>query len=479
MDVLVVTLFYIHIGFRFQTYEKTKSLENLKPDVIGHPEKFMPISTLMVPVSNCLMVLAILSILIWVKAFKYLCMIDNFRLLVRILEKCGKELVIFSVLLLVLFFGFAVCFFIAFGTFDQDFSTISGSFLVLFFLLIDGYRVDPWWFYPGKDQMIPIVFFCYITFIYFVLLNVFLAIVLDVYAFTNHLFEAQRERLENKENPMMMFVRTYIHWLKGVSLIRNEHEENMRKEDLIIDLELLPGLVRRKWIEKKRKMQRVADESFAGLTLFKEDEGVLFQDVRDKGTEWMLPNTRMDFHKMTNATPSRPISVYDIPEKMMKQQISRAQLQRLMDEDPALPLLLNANKAVKVIQRYRKKAEGEEDEDEDFGMDDDKMKAITQAQADVFARIDDMERIPPEVEVPKVPEVHAMAEDMSHALTEVQNNFRVQLTGIIEATASLFEHLVELTQGLDAVRTNHDEVIQLVKENIDQGDLDASSINSQ
>ena len=32
-----------------------------------------------------------------------------------------------------------------------------------------------------------------------------------------------------------------------------------------------------------------------------------------------------------------------------------------------------------------------------------------------------------------------------------RNQFRVQLTGVIECTAVLFEHLVELTQGLDEV----------------------------
>jgi len=439
---------------------------NLALDVIGHPEKFMPFSSVMVSITQSLQVVAIMCILVWLKSFKYLCMAKPFRLLVRILEKCAKELILFSVVLLFVFFGFAVCFFVAYGGTDSDYSTISGSFLVLFFLLMDGYRVDPWWFAPGKVMIMPIVFFCYIAVVYFVLLNVFLAIVLDVYAFTNHLFLIQSRKHDGKENPMYMFTKTFLAWLKGISLIKNEHEENMKSEDLAIHLDLLPGLVRRKWIEKKRKMQRVADQSFAGLTLFPEDEGLLFQEGTQLGADWSLPNSRIDMARMINAKPSKPIPIYEIPDGMLTQTISRSQLQRLMDEDNSLPLLLGETTAVKVIRRFRKKLQ---DEDEEEVMSDPGESAglnpVTKTQAEVFQRIDELERVPAEVEVPKIPQVVQMTGELSDALSEVQNQFRVQLTGIIEATATLFEHLVELTQGIDACRNNHEEVIQLVREN--------------
>ena len=48
-----------------------------------------------------------------------------------------------------------------------------------------------------------------------------------------------------------------------------------------------------------------------------------------------------------------------------------------------------------------------------------------------------------------------IAEQMSSAILDLRNQFRVQLTGVIECTALLFEHLVELTQGLDEVQKSH------------------------
>jgi hypothetical protein len=478
MDFLILSLWYVHTGFRFMTYSYKAFYPNLAPEAIGHPEKFMPFSVCLVPLIRSMNVISVLSILVWMKSFKYLCMLNQFRLLVRILEKCAKELVVFAIVLLFVFAGFAVCFFVAYGATDANFSTISGSFLVLFFLLMDGYRVDPWWFAPGKLQIMPIIFFIYIIIVYFILLNVFLAIVLDVFSFTNHLFVVQLERIKERPNPMMVFIRTYIAWLKGISLIRNEHEESMRSEDLCVDLDLLPGLVRRKWIEKKRKMQRVADQSFAGLCLFPEDEGLLFETQKGPGTDWMLPNSRMDMAKMINAQPSKPVSIYDIPMGMMKQTISRSQLQRLMDQDNSLPLLLGTSQAVQVIRKFRRKALGEEfdeNEEQEESNDPSAHNPVNKTQAQVFQRIDELERVPPDVELTKIPQIVGMTEDMSHALSEVQNQFRVQLTGIIEATANLFEHLVELTQGVDAVRNNHEEVLGIVREVLAQEDYGEGS----
>ena len=69
-----------------------------------------------------------------------------------------------------------------------------------------------------------------------------------------------------------VFLHTYYNWMKGQSLVKDEAEEHMNPkartakvcselvvvvfgawQDLSITLELLPGLVRRKWVEKKRR----------------------------------------------------------------------------------------------------------------------------------------------------------------------------------------------------------------------------------
>merc|ERR1712032_1066464 len=92
---------------------------------------------------------------------------------------------------------------------------------------------------------------------------------------------------------------------------------------------------------------------------------------------------------------------------------------------------------------------------------------IQAIQSTIVGRLDYLEKMDPQDEAPEVPQIKELTEQMSGAVTDVRNQFRVQLTAIIEATATLFEHLVELTQGIDAVRQNHDLVLELARRNRD------------
>lgn len=451
-DMMIMVCFFLHMFFRIDCFLSVQSEPALAPDVIGHPEKFMPFAQLIEPLTIGNNILALLAISCWIKLFKYLCMSSYFRLLVRILEKCAMRLVVFAALLLVVFFGFAVAFSIGLGTQDEDLITIQGSFLVLFFLLIDGFAVEESWFEPGKDQSMPMIFLLYIFLIYFVLLNIFIAVVLDTYSLASRIHAPDPEA----KNPMMVFLETYYNWMKGQSLVKDDSEENMKLEDLSVSLELLPGLVRRKWVEKKRRMQRVADQNFAGMELFPEDDRD--RVVSTMGSDWMLPSTQTDvFEQMTSAKPLKPVELYNIPDAILKKEVTRAQLQRLMDEDVTVPLLLGSKRAVDVIRKFK-----QPDTQDNSG---ETVTAVKAMQGEVFSRIDKLEQVALDEDVPRVPEIDQITEQMSGAITDVRNQFRVQLTGVIESTAVLFEHLVELTQGLDEVRINNDGVLQMVRNN--------------
>merc|ERR1719350_820473 len=123
-----------------------------------------------------------------------------------------------------------------------------------------------------------------------------------------------------------------------------------------------------------------------------------------------------------------------------------------MDEDDTLPILLQEERAEIVIRRFKSGVES----------DDDMQQRAEQLQGQVFGELDNMERIKLDDEIPQVPEIQTLTGEMSDAITNVRNQFRIQLTGIIEATATLFEHLVELTQGIDAVRQNNEKVLGLI-----------------
>ena len=93
--------------------------------------------------------LAFLGFIVYIKTVKYLSIFRFFRVMVRVVERCAMEISWFAVLLVLIFFGFALAFFVRFGDQDANFSTVMSSFLVLFFYLISGTTADADWFAPG------------------------------------------------------------------------------------------------------------------------------------------------------------------------------------------------------------------------------------------------------------------------------------------------------------------------------------------
>eukprot|EP00401_Gymnodinium_catenatum_P024880 CAMPEP_0117467730 /NCGR_PEP_ID=MMETSP0784-20121206/5806_1 /TAXON_ID=39447 /ORGANISM="" /LENGTH=885 /DNA_ID=CAMNT_0005261707 /DNA_START=23 /DNA_END=2680 /DNA_ORIENTATION=+ len=452
-DLLLITLYFVHITLRFVTYIYVSAASNLASNVIGHPEYFMPFAGPMRDLQTSANVLAVTAVISWVKPFKYLCMMVWFRMLTRIMERCIAKLFTFAVLLLFVMFGFAVAFFCGFGATNQMFAGLQNTFLVLFFMLIDGYSIDEKWFHAGKLKIMPLVLIMYIVVMYFVLLNIFVAVLLDVYTISAEALQAKPG-----PNPMGVFIHTYYNWMKGISLVVEENEHHLRASDLSIRLGLLPGIVRRKWIEKKRKMQRIASECFAGLELF-EGEDWLKENGQPALMDWSLPSSRLALEQMRSETNAGPVSVYDIPRQALEEEeVTHAQLQRLMDEDDTLKVLLNESRATNVIRKFRRANDPGE---------------VRSLQANVFGRMDALETINTEEDVPDVPEINNCTKAMSGAVTDVRNKFRIQLTGIIEATATLFEHLVELTRGIDEIRGNHEDMMNILADHIDL-DGDAS-----
>jgi len=206
----------------------------------------------------------------------------------------------------------------------------------------------------------------------------------------------------------------------------------------------------------------VASSCFEGLELFPGDD-YLREDNTKALNDWSLPSSQLELDKMRRPEQLKPISIYDIPDSALSEEISRSQLQRLMNEDETLPLLLNTTEAVNVIRRFKQVAPGQADAGLFNPMNPEQVKSL---QGQVFGKVEGLETFNTEDDAPEVPQIKALADEMSGSVTEVRNQFRVQLTSIIEATASLFEHLVDLTQGVDAVRGNHEEILKIVGENI-------------
>lgn len=452
VDVIIMVLFFANLILRMQTYAQVSMQDVFSPDVVGHPEKFMPFSLVLPSLILSNRILCFLVLICWIKVFKYLCLVGYFRLLVRVLERCAHELVIFSLLLLVIFFGFAVAFFVALGDDDETFSTLSNSFLVLFFMLLGGFQVDVNWFKPGASQLKPIIFLCYIILVYFILFNVFMAIVLDAYTMVWMLHDSSESKDGDeapKRNPMFAFGFTLYHRLFGQgSLVKDVDDEAIDEEDRDILLSDLPGIVSKKWLEKKRKMDAIIRENLGELldeNGEQEKEGML-QKLGRRASNLMIPTSSLELSQHRNPTAASKDELYNIPDNMAFTKVTRLQLQRLMDEDETLCLLLGTRLAVNVIKKF-KGSEGGQAE-------------VTRLQEQVFHKLDKMEKEGLDMDSEEVPDVRELSDQMSDAFNEVQNQWRQELTSVLEAASVLSEGLIEFAQGVDSVYQNHQEMCE-------------------
>ena len=115
----------------------------------------------------------------WLKVFKYLSFNKTMNQLSGTISKCSKELGGFTVMFAIIFFSFAELGYLLFGTQVDDYRGTITACHTLFRTILGDFNfialetADPFF---G-----PVFFLSYIFFVFFVLLNMFLAIINDTY----------------------------------------------------------------------------------------------------------------------------------------------------------------------------------------------------------------------------------------------------------------------------------------------------------
>ena len=115
----------------------------------------------------------------WLKVFKYLSFNKTMNQLSGTLNKCSKELGGFTVMFAIIFFAFAELGYLLFGVQVEDYKNTTEAGFTLFRTILGDFN------FVAIEQADyiwgPIFFLSYIFFVFFVLLNMFLAIINDTY----------------------------------------------------------------------------------------------------------------------------------------------------------------------------------------------------------------------------------------------------------------------------------------------------------
>merc|ERR1719353_1561114 len=423
---------------------------------------------------------------------KYAVFFGSLRLLQETVMNCISRLMVFAVLIVIMFLGFGLSFFIGVGQDSSEFTTFGQSFAGLFFRFIEGISIDASWFEPmgGPGRLVgPFISVSFLLGTDFVLANMFMAIVVESYVGLNVAAKARATEADlTKRNPMFLFLYTYYHKLRKLSLL---NDDEALPEERSIPLHELPGIVVRKWHEKKKRMQLLVDKELGDLT--EEDmqrmianmeggpESNAARQNKKKSKLERLKKLRVaiqrgmslpesaDFEVQEPEHQNSRVRLYGNVRADEDEEISLQQLQSLMDGEPMLQILLGTKNAIDVIKYFKTFQRDEPEEDQmEMGPPSDKpeektsLEKVAELQENVFRKVETLEKAKLNMERLSVPLVDDMSEQIQYSLSNAQNEWRQQLTGIMEVLTQITDAFTDVKKSIDNVQENHVELTALL-----------------
>ncbi|XP_060782070.1 polycystin-2-like protein 1 [Neoarius graeffei] len=177
LDVVVLLLAVVAIVFNvFRTMKVNKLLGSLLKD----PSIYADFEFLAFWQTQYNNMNAVNLFFAWIKIFKYISFNKTMTQLSSTLARCATDIMGFAVMFFIVFFAYAQLGYLLFGTQVESFSTFQKCIFTQFRIILGDFD------YNGIEKanriLGPIYFFTYVFFVFFVLLNMFLAIINDTYS---------------------------------------------------------------------------------------------------------------------------------------------------------------------------------------------------------------------------------------------------------------------------------------------------------
>ncbi|CAF5120063.1 unnamed protein product, partial [Rotaria magnacalcarata] len=137
------------------------------------------------------------------------------------LSRCAKDVLGFSVMFMIVFLAYAQLGYLLFGTMVEDYKSFAISIFTLFRIILGDFNFDA--ILEAHRILGPIFFLTYVFFVFFVLLNMFLAIINDTYSEVKSDLSTQKSEFELGD----FFKRSYEKMLERLNV----------KRDRIIDIQ--------------------------------------------------------------------------------------------------------------------------------------------------------------------------------------------------------------------------------------------------
>lgn len=176
LDVVILLVCYICMIFNVYRVIKVNAvIDSLLTDDAIFPE-FDALAGYQKMFDNAI---AVTAFMCWVKIFKYVSFNKTMSQLSSTLSRCTYDILGFMVMFYIVFFAYAQLGYLLFGAVIGDYSSFTETMFTLFRIILGDF--DFVTLYDAAGTMGAMYFLSYIFFVFFVLLNMFLAIINDSY----------------------------------------------------------------------------------------------------------------------------------------------------------------------------------------------------------------------------------------------------------------------------------------------------------
>lgn len=177
LDVIILLVCYICAIFNiYRIVKVSEVLDTLLVNTETFPE-FDSLTGYQKMFDNAI---ACTAFLCWVKIFKYVSFNKTMSQLSSTLNKCTYDILGFMVMFYIVFFAYAQLGYLLFGGNVSDYSSFTDTMFTLFRIILGDFDFVS--LYDNTGTMGALYFLSYIFFVFFVLLNMFLAIINDSYS---------------------------------------------------------------------------------------------------------------------------------------------------------------------------------------------------------------------------------------------------------------------------------------------------------
>ncbi|XP_073252460.1 polycystin-2-like protein 1 [Porites lutea] len=177
LDIIVIFLGYVAIVFNVY---RTLTVNDLLQGLLKNNKQYANFDSLGFWQTQFNNMVAVAVFFAWIKVFKYISFNKTMTQLSATLNNCAKDVGGFAVMFFIIFLAYAQLGYLVFGTQVRDFSTFEDSIFTLFRIILGDFDFHA--LEQANRVLGPIFFITYVFFVFFVLLNMFLAIINDTYA---------------------------------------------------------------------------------------------------------------------------------------------------------------------------------------------------------------------------------------------------------------------------------------------------------